>query len=43
LKQTSKFAEEIGIKILIEPEPELLIETSSELLKGLGIVNSDFI
>lgn len=43
LKQTSKFAEQKGIKILVEPEPTLLIETSSELLKVLHIVNSDFV
>lgn len=43
LKQTSKFAEEKGVKILVEPEPGLLIETSSEILKVLKLVDSEFV
>ena len=43
LKQTSKFAEEKGVKILVEPEPGLLIETSSEILKVLKSVDSEFV
>lgn len=43
LKQTSKFAEEKGIKILVEPEPGLLIQTSTEIIKVLKMIDSEFV
>jgi protein FrlC len=43
VRAASKVAEETGVKLLIEPEPSLLLETSSqfkEFIKGIG---SDYV
>ena len=39
----SKFCEKKGIKILVEPEPSLLIENSIQFLELMRLVNSDYV
>ncbi len=43
LKKVLPAAEEQGIKILIEPEPKLLIENSEEFLKIIRMIDSPFV
>ncbi|HSF49552.1 MAG TPA: sugar phosphate isomerase/epimerase [Nitrososphaeraceae archaeon] len=43
LLYVSKFAEKKGIKILVEPEPSLLIENSIQFLELMRLVDSDYI
>ncbi|MGE5782533.1 MAG: sugar phosphate isomerase/epimerase family protein [Nitrososphaerales archaeon] len=43
LQYVSKFAEKKGIKILVEPEPSLLIENSIQFLELMRLVDSDYI
>lgn len=43
LVPASKAAEEEGIKLLIEPEPGLLIENSSQFKRFIKNVNSDYV
>lgn len=39
--RSSKVAEEYGVKILVEPEPGLLIENSEQFLRFIKNINSD--
>ncbi|HVP81984.1 MAG TPA: sugar phosphate isomerase/epimerase, partial [Nitrososphaeraceae archaeon] len=43
LLDVSKFAEKKDIKILVEPEPSLLIENSIQFLELMRLVDSDYI
>jgi sugar phosphate isomerase/epimerase len=41
--RTSKVAEEYGVKILVEPEPGLLLENSEQFLKFIKNINSHYV
>ncbi|MFL6315252.1 MAG: sugar phosphate isomerase/epimerase family protein [Nitrososphaeraceae archaeon] len=41
--RTSKVAEEYGVKILVEPEPGLLLQNSEQFLKFIKNINSHYV
>jgi sugar phosphate isomerase/epimerase len=43
IARTSKVAEEYGVKILVEPEPGLLLQNSEQFLKFIKNINSHYV
>jgi sugar phosphate isomerase/epimerase len=43
IARTSKVAEEYGVKILVEPEPGLLLQNSEQFLKFIKNINSRYV
>ena len=43
IRSASKIAEETGVKLLIEPEPSLLLETSSQFKEFIKNIESDYV